>query len=282
MKLSINYSVLTLVAILLFGCQEEVTLPLGEKDAPVPIVEGYWTDQGPYNEVKFGFSQDYYDTTGFVPITDASIEIVSLSTGQSFPFIYVNGTKSYKPVNPNRTGKIGESYALKINWKDQEYIAQGELLAPPILDSLTWKFEEERPFRDAGYYVKVYGKIPFVENNNYRIRVIENDTLKNQREDYLLFDDTFGLRFFEQGLELGYGFKENDRVRLELFRLNQDAFDYLNQLVNLLFNDGGLFSPPPQNPTSNIQVSKGGGEVLGYFAVTPVLVRTLVIQEKYD
>ena len=128
----------------------------------------------------------------------------------------------------------------------------------------------------------MYGKIPFTQDNNYRIRVIENDTLKNQREDYLLFDDTFGLKFFEEGLELGYPFQENDRVRLELFRLNQDAFDYLNQLVNLLFNDGGLFSPPPQNPETNIQVVRGDPEVLGYFLVSPVLVRSVVIQAKYD
>jgi hypothetical protein len=112
--------------------------------------------------------------------------------------------------------------------------------------------------------------------------VIENDTLKNQREDYLLFDDTFGLTFFEQGLELGYAFQEKDVVRLELFRLNKDAYDYLNQLVNLLFNDGGLFSPPPQNPESNIRVVKGNSEVLGYFLVSPLFTRTIVIQAKYD
>jgi hypothetical protein len=92
-----------------------------------------------------------------------------------------------------------------------------------------------------------------------------------------LFDDTFGLQVFEKGLELGYAFQKNDRVRLELYRLNKDAFVYLSQLVNLLFNDGGLFSPPPQNPTSNIRVVSGKGEVLGYFAVSPLLSRTVVI-----
>ena len=112
--------------------------------------------------------------------------------------------------------------------------------------------------------------------------MIENDTLKNQRDDYLLFDDTFGLNFFEEGLELGYAFEENDKVRLELFRLNRDAFDYLSQLVNLLYNDGGLFSPPPQNPTTNIKVVQGDPEVLGYFVVTPVLSKTVVIQTQQD
>jgi uncharacterized protein YkuJ len=140
-----------------------------------------------------------------------------------------------------------------------------------------WNYEKDRPFRGEGYFIKVFGKIPFLDNNQYRIRVFENDTLKNQREDYLLFDDTFGLQVFEKGLELGYAFQKNDRVRMELYRLNKDAFVYLNQLVNLLFNDGGLFSPPPQNPTSNIRVVSGKGEVLGYFVVSPVLTRTVTI-----
>jgi len=48
-------------------------------------------------------------------------------------------------------------------------------------------------------------------------------------------------------------------------------------LVNLLFNDGGLFSPPPENPRTNIRVLEGNGEVLGYFMVSPVLTETVVI-----
>jgi hypothetical protein len=67
---------------------------------------------------------------------------------------------------------------------------------------------------------------------------------------------------------------------MELYRLNKDAFDYLSQLVSLLFNDGGLFSPPPQNPESNIRVAKGNSQVLGYFVVSPVLTRTVTLPNK--
>lgn len=271
-----------LFAVLSWSCQEEVELPLGEKEKLIPSIEAHWTDQGIYNQVKITLSKNFYDSAEVEVVRDAEVYITNPETNKIIPFIYLSGSNSYRPSNPLERAEVGKTYQLNVKWQNNIYVSEGVMLEPPIVDSVTWSFEEERPFRDEGYYIKVYGKIPFEENNNYRIRVIENDTLKNQREDYLLFDDTFGLAFFEEGLELNYAFEEKDRVRLELFRLNRDAFDYLNQLVNLLFSDGGLFSPPPQNPDTNIKVVQGDPEVLGYFSVSPILTKTLLIQAKYD
>lgn len=273
---------LIVISVIFFSCQEEVFLPLGEKDQLVPTIEGIWTDNGIYNSVRITLSKDYYDSLDTQVISDAEVVITIPGTEKVIPFRYIGATKSYRPVNPAERAVIGETYQLFVKWNNIVFRSQGIMLEPPTVDSVTWKFQEKRLFREEGYYLKVYGKVPFKQDNNYRIRVIENDTLKNQRDDYLLFDDTFGLKFFEQGLELGYAFKENDRVRLELYRLNRDAYTYLNQLVNLLFSDGGLFSPPPQNPETNIKVVQGNSEVLGYFMVSPVLARTVVIQAKYD
>ena len=264
----------------LFGaCQEEVFLDLDQKESRVPVIEGNWTDQSVYNEVKISLSKNYYDSLGQELIRDADVFIKEQSTGRKIAFRYLEATRSYRP-NPTERARVGETYQLNVTWKGQVFQSEGLMLEAPTVDSVTYVYQEKRLFRDEGYYVKVYGKIPFPDNNYYRIRVIENDTLKNQREDYLLFDDAFGLQVFEEGLELGYAFQKNDRVRMELYRLNKDAFDYLSQLVSLLFNDGGLFSPPPQNPESNIRVVKGDSQVLGYFVVSPVLTRTVTLPNK--
>ena len=268
--------VLLFVSFAFFSCQEEVFLDLGEKEDRIPVVEAYWTDQGIYNEVKISLSKNYYDTLAQELVKDAEVFVTELSTGRKIVFNYLGATRSYRP-NPSERARIGERYQLQVTWRGQVIQGEGLMLAPPTVDSVGVSFVKERVFREEGYYLKVYGKIPFEDNNNYRIRVIENDTLKNQREDYLLFDDTFGLTVFEEGLELGYAFQQKDRVRLELYRLNKDAYDYISQLVNLLFSDGGLFSPPPQNPETNLKVVQGKTEVLGYFVVSPVLTRTLVI-----
>jgi len=271
-----------LLAVASFSCQEEVNLPLGRIDSPVPVIEAIWSDRPFYNEVKITLAQNYLDNSEIDVVKDAQVFIINTRSKEVIPFRFDQGNLSYIPVETTKRAEIGESYQLFIQWKDNQFTASGEMLAPPIVDSLTYKYKKERLFRDEGYYIKVYGKIPYQENNYYRIRVIENDTLKNDRDDYLLFDDTFGLTFFENGLELNYDFAEGDKVRLELYRLNKEPYNYFTQLVSLLYNDGGLFSPPPQNPDTNIEVISGSSDVLGYFSVASILTESVAIEGKDD
>ena len=261
----------------MFSCQEEVFLEL-ETIEPIPVIEGVWTDSGTLNFVKITKSKDFYDKEPNEVIEDAVVVIRNLSTGFNIPFRFSNQANRYFPFF-NVGGTIGDKYQLSVTWNDNEYVSEGILLEPPVLDSITYEFREERIFREEGYYLTLYGKIPFIEDNNYRVRIIKNDTLMNNRSDYLLFDDTFGTSILDNGFELnGFPFQANDRIRLELYRLNKDAFDYINQLVSLLFNDGGLFSPPPQNPQSNIRKVYGEQEAIGYFMVSPVLSETVIIE----
>jgi hypothetical protein len=62
--------------------------------------------------------------------------------------------------------------------------------------------------------------------------------------------------------------------------MTREPYNYLNQLLGLLFSDGGLFSPPPQNPDTNIKVVYGDSPVLGYFVVSPILSEFVLIREK--
>lgn len=269
-----------ILAISLFSCQEEVELPLANLDEKVPVIEANWTDQRSYNEVRISLAQPYFESGARKIIADAEVSIREIGSSKVIRFGFRPDSFSYRPLNPNEIAQKGKSYRLEVKWNEHVFQSEGTMLEPPILDSLTYEFVEKKPFRDEGYYIKVFGKIPFQNDNNYRIRIIENDTLKNGRNDYLLFDDTFGLSFFEEGLQLNYAFDAGDVVTLELYRLNGEMYDYFTQLVNLLFSDGGLFSPPPQNPNTNIKLVKGKSDVLGFFLVSPVLRETVKIQVK--
>lgn len=274
-----RYLIILLTLILFSSCQEEVVLDLDSLE-PIPVIEAIWTDNSAINQVKITLSKDYYDVEDNEVVKNADVSIRNIDTGKVVIFFYSPANKKYLAQNGVK-GIVGQRYELSVRIEEKEYISQGTILPPPVLDSVAVEFQEERLFREEGYYLTVYGKIPFTEDNNYRIRIIENDTLRNSRFDYLLFDDSFGTAILDNGFELsGFPFKANDKIRLELFRLNRGAFDYLNQLVSLLFNDGGLFSPPPQNPQSNIILKNGGGIVLGYFMTSPLLTETVKIPDE--
>lgn len=260
----------------LLSCQEEVFMELGDAEK-IPVIEAIWTDRPGQNWVSVSYSREFYDTLDNEVVTDAEVFVTDPESGMRVDFRFVESLGYYLPLN-NETAQIGHNYLLEVRIGEQVYQATGQVLQPPVLDSLTYAFYEEDIFRDEGYYLKVYGKIPFRDNNFYRVRITKNDTLLNRRQDYLLFDDSFGTSILDNGFELmGFPFKKDDRIKLELFRLNKEPFDYLNQLVNLLYNDGGLFSPPPQNPQSNIKVIQGDGRVAGYFVSAPVLTESIMI-----
>ena len=262
---------------LMASCQVEVELPLGEIDGEIPVIEAIWTDNPILNEVKVTLARNFLDQDSYQIIKDSQVLIRVKGTNEQIEFRFNESSQSYRPVNSDFLARVGETYELIVEWNENVFYSEALMLEPPVLDSLTYQFEKKRPFREEGYYIKAFGRIPFEENNYYRIQIIANDTLKNEPEDYFLFDDTFGFTFFENGLELGYAFKANDRVRLILYRMTKEPYNYLNQLVGLLFSDGGLFSPPPQNPETNIKVISGDSPVLGYFLVSPILSELVIV-----
>jgi hypothetical protein len=274
MQKTILYIWLALVG--LSSCQEEVRLELKNQEI-IPVIEAVWTDRASLNKVEITYTRDYYDTLDNPIEENAMVFITDLDNGERIDFRFVERLGYYLPIN-NASGKVGSRYRLEVLIGDQRYHSEGRLLEPPVMDSLTYTFEPRRVFREEGYYVRMWGRIPFQDNNFYRVKVVRNDTLLNRRGDYLLFDDTFGGGILENGFELGgFKFEKNDRVRVEIFRMEQAPYDYLTQLVNLLFNDGGLFSPPPENPRSNLEADHGVGQVTGYFIVASTISESVHI-----
>ncbi|MDO6438251.1 DUF4249 family protein [Cyclobacterium sp. 1_MG-2023] len=261
----------------LLSCQEEVQLDLGNVSKK-PVIEAVWTNDASENFVKISYTRDYFDTLANEIVDYASVSIIDNASGTLVDFIFENELGYYVPLN-EQSAIPGHSYTLKVIMDENEYTSEGLTQEPPILDSITYVYEEESFFSDEGYYLTVYGKIPFEEGNFYRLLLTKNDTLLNDRGDYFLFDDTFGTNVLDNGFELnGFSFEENDKVKLQLIRLNENAYDYLNQFVSLLFNDGGLFSPPPENPESNIQPIDGEEQVLGYFMTGSIISKTIRIE----
>lgn len=262
--------------VLLMGfsaCRELVELDLPAQE-PQLVIEGKLSDQpGPYT-VELKLTQDYF-SKGPAPVVEDAEVIISDDAGNSERLVY---TEKGLYVTQELEGVIGRTYTLQISWQGQVYVSSGTLLPEPSIDKLKVVFVPETPpILKEGYYLLFYGSIPPGVSKNYRIKIYKNDSLYNDRTDLFLPETQFlGNRL--DSLPLIYPFKINDTVRLELYTLNKDMYDYFFELRTLLFNDGGLFSPPPRNPKSNIlNITNPKQPPLGYFQVASIETDTVII-----
>lgn len=265
-----NFGIYLLAGLLLLlsACEEVVEIPLDNTN-PKLVVEGTITSEaGPYY-VKLSQTGDFYSTAPAPKVTDAVVTISDdagnaevLTHSADNPGTYATGSLQ---------GVIGRTYYLKVEHKGQTYLSQSKLLPVTDIDKLEVRFVEESPSKEEGYYIYFFAKEPRGETNYYRFMVYENDSLYNSVNDLIITSDEF-IKGDIENLELGYPFKLNDVVKLEMHSISKEVFDYYNGLISVYNNDGGLFSPPPVNPASNI--SNGA---LGVFRASAVVSRTITI-----
>ena len=263
-----------IVILLLFQqCQQEVDLNLKNAE-PQVVIEGIITDaEGPYT-VLVSETFNYYDES---PETGVSGAEVSISDNEGFSEVLEETEKGIYQTKDLR-GKVGNTYTLHVRYKGTDYESSGTVLEPPVFDSLTYRFIEETPLKDEGYYLYFFGKTPKPGISYYRWLVYKNGELFNtEPEDFLLASDEFVNEELDD-LEFPFAFDIQDTLRLEMYTLDRSMFDYYNELLIILFNDGGLFSPPPVNPVSNIKnLTDPQKPPLGYFQVSPVVDEEVII-----
>src|SRR5690606_29298647 len=109
-------------------------------------------------------AEDYLNANANMIVSDAQVVIKESETNKRIPFEFNEEIQSYIPIRNYDVAKLGKTYTLQVDWDGHKYESEGKLRAPPIVDSLTYEYQEKRLFRSEGYYIKVYGEIPFTQN----------------------------------------------------------------------------------------------------------------------
>lgn len=122
--------------------------------------------------------------------------------------------------------------------------------------------------------LKLNAQEPQDREDQYLFKFYRNDTLVRDfpTDIYVAEDELLGGNIAE--LEIAGYYAVGNVSRVEMYSLTREAFVYYSDLSNLLNGDGGMFSPPPVNPRSNI--SNGA---LGYFQVSAIDVEELVVYD---
>jgi hypothetical protein len=259
---------LLLFIILLFsGCEKVIDVDLNEVN-PAVVIEANLTNSTNFAEVLLTKTGSYFGNSPIEQISDASV-IIKDEFGSNFILdevekgLYRSDKILFQPE---------VTYQLSVEVESEKYESSSRLNPAVLIDSLTYIYDEGFAFLDPGYIVKVHFIDPPEKTNYYRIKVFENDTLRNSTEDLIVFDD----RLIDgQSLEVtlrGIIFEPDDIVSIQLVSLDEGAYEYYHTFQELINVNPG--SAAPANPTSNI--SNGA---LGYFSTWSADEKTVIIEE---
>ncbi|WP_338764314.1 DUF4249 domain-containing protein [Bernardetia sp. ABR2-2B] len=277
-----NISFLNKAFILLFlliafsSCEQVIDLPLKGADSPALIVEAELIDVKGYSFVRLGESLDFYDPSEEPKVSNAIVSMTD-QDGNKMDFLESEEEAGYYlPQDPDYKGVVGNTYDLSIEYDGREFTSQSKIFPTTNIDSVQIRFTPESRFQDEGYYLYFYAKEPQETRDYYFWRNYQNDTLIYDNAGDLLYatDDAVGENI--DGLQLPYAYELGDTVRLEQYSITKEAYDFYDDLVDVSFNDGGLFSPPPVNPRTNII----GENVLGLFMTSSMVSMTTIVEEE--
>ena len=268
-----------------WGCQEIIDIDIPQTD-PKLVIEGRLINELSVQKIKISESLNYYDTTDLKPLDDATVSLLDANSVLIEDFTYNPEDSFYLSNNPIELLE-GNDYKVQIEVNGELLEASGSILENATLDSLYYFSAEElenlgqAAFGD-GYFLFADGRLNNEGVEYFKLDVTINDTLQNSRGDFsnsVLSTELFGKQF--QSLPIPGAFEEEDSVMLELYTLNEDMYQYYVEFINLLFNDGGVFSPPPVNPTTNIKnLSNPENQPLGFIQFSAVQRKSIVIEKR--
>lgn len=279
-QLKYIHTLLFIFAVVIFtACEETIIIETGDLDERV-VIEGLVTDQQDHY-VKLTRTRSFYSTGPAEAIENALVS-VSDDIGNTYQFVHnPNGNLAengfYYPVNSFQ-GQVGAVYALDVQVDGEQYTAQEELLPVTTIDSLTVVIDVEEledPDEEGRFFsVLFYASEPQNRKDQYLFKFYRDGEIVRDFPTDIYFTDDALLGERIDDLEIAGYYAEGDLVTVEMYSLTQEAYIFYSDLFNLLNNDGGLFSPPPANPRTNL--SNGA---IGYFQVSAIESDDVVVYD---
>ena len=272
--------ILSLIALILItGCDEPIELDT-QQLPPLLVVEGLLTDRPEKNYVKLTTTVAFYDTIKPPAVNNATVKI-SGSDGTTVNLLNYSGantdsTAFYLPETPFSALPF-VNYTLEITHDGKTYTAEDMMRPTMDLDSLTSEVDEWykswEPEDDRFYRLTLFADEPDETVDYYMFRFYRNHAIERRFETDIYIVEDFALTDMANGVPLPIYYALDDTAVVELYNISRQAHVYYTDLQFVLGNDGGMFSPPPANPKTNIS-----NDALGYFMVASLQSDTLIIQ----
>jgi hypothetical protein len=250
-----RYLLIILTAFLFASCEEVIDVDLNSVDATL-VVEGV-IEPGEPVWLQLSYTSDYFSEDETKYEKYATIYLTDDNGNRDTLSYDVDGM--YR--GSNITGVENTTYTLSIYENNKGYQGTSTLLPATTIENI--------------WFEKSSNSLTGEDEDKYNIHVaISNDT---QQDNYYLFkfytngeleDDKYSITnssYYSDEESLVYKpssitFEEEDEVKVVVYRIDEDTYNYYSQLNDILESGIGS-SSTPYNPESNF-----GEDVLGYFA----------------
>ena len=272
-------SIIVLV-ILLISCEETLELDLQESTSNI-VIEGLVTNIEGRQYVKISKTAGFYQSGPTKRVTNAEVEVTD-DLGQETMF-------EHNPDNdpnhegyyyaPGFKGEIGRSYTLSVMVNSEQYEATEKLFPVTKIDALDYRVNESQK-KDPKYAGQYYELLSYMKEPRETVDYYLFKYFRNGQPAYFLensdiyFTNDVGVGEDIDGFPSPVYFAATDTAKIEIYSLNRNAYLFYSDLYNLINSDGGMFTPPPTNPRSNI--SNGA---FGLFQVSAVNSFSTVIKK---
>ncbi|MEQ8423966.1 MAG: DUF4249 domain-containing protein [Cyclobacteriaceae bacterium] len=284
-----------LISGLTLSC-EDIIDPNLENAEAVVVVDAWINNKSESQIIRLTTTQPYFESRTPVGVPNATVTITD-DTGKGYLFnedFFERGTYVWNPPSNEVLGEVGRQYLLTIQHNGETYQASSYMGRVPVIDSITFTFEEENSFQPDSYIADFWATDPKGKGDAYWIRATKNgEKLNRPREINLAFDAGFsaggdfdGVTFItpirrgvnpldvDDNDQLLSPFQPGDVLAVEIHSITPEAFNFMNEVIIQTDRPGGfaeLFAAPISNVSTNIfNVNTDGPKVLGFFNVAAV------------
>lgn len=268
------------LSVFFFSCEETINIDTITSETRV-VIDGVLTNNSDLNFIKLSYTRGFYSLDANPAITDAVVTVTD-DAGNEVTYVHnPNNDPSKKGVYLPQTpyaGTIWTTYHLKVTVDGVDYTATETMLPVTKIDSLTISIDEDErkdPEEEGEFYeVLFYAKEPQDRVDHYLFKFYKNGLPLRDFEGDIYFSEDDFLGEAINGVPTAGYYKLGQYAKVEMYSITREAFIFYNDLSNLLNNDGGMFSPPPANPRTNL--SSGA---FGYFQVSAVDLMEIEVKE---
>jgi hypothetical protein len=250
-------------AIFSTACEDVIQIDLDE-GTPELAVDAFITDVAGTQLIRLTITSAYFENT---PSNAALGAVVTVSDdlGNQYAFADAlnDGNYQWNAANADTSMiQVGSTYTLAIDYNGQVFEAMTMANPVPLIDSIGYEYREEELGAPEGYYAAFYAVDNPGREDWYWIRTYRNDSLINDPARINISKDaafggsgadgfTFIIPIREAITPSGDPYSEGDNVRVQLWSISQETYEWLQETQSQLGN-GGLFATPPSNVRTNI------------------------------